>query len=276
VDVKNPVVVIATYHSTHLPLAELALSFNSEAKVMIEKPPVTTWEQLARLLELRRAGYFIEIGYNRRHTEYVRQARTLLDTKQGPTTVTCIVRERTIPMTHWYYWPTQGTRIIGNLTHWIDIGIHLIGSRPVSFNTMSSSLRFPADDVSISVHFEDGSQLNLISTDRGNPLRGIQEYIDIRKDDLTIKIDDFLHLTVQEGGRERSSSRLIRDKGHKRMYQDFLDKCLNGAPASYPEIDLERTCGLYLSLKEALLRGERSGEITSLSPTLYSPSRKTH
>lgn len=261
-EVSNPIAVIATYHSTHVPLAELALSLNPDTKVMIEKPPVTTRGQLARLLELRRAGHFIEIGYNRRHTDYVRKARALLGTKRGPTTVTCIIREKTIPTTHWYYWPTQGTRIIGNLTHWIDLGVLLVDSRPVGFNIISSSSRFPSDDSSISVHFEDGSQLNLIATDRGNPLRGIQEYIDIRRDDLTVTIDDFMRFTVQEGGQNRSKVRLIRNKGHKRMYRDFLERCLKNEPAAYPQIDLERTCSLYLSLMEALMRGEKTGEVT--------------
>ncbi len=257
----NPIVVIATYHSTHVPLAKLALENNPKAKVLIEKPPLTTLSQLTELISLREGGRFVEIGYNRRYTDFVRRAKMHLDTVVGPTTVTCIVREKVIPMTHWYYWPSQGTRIVGNLTHWIDLGVHLIGARPISFNCMSSSDKFLADEASIAVQFDDGSQLNLVATDRGNGLRGIQELIDIRKNNLTIKIDDFLNFTVQNGGVQSQTKSFRRDKGHKMMYQDFLEKCRSEKPAAYPNTDLVYTCRLYLAIKEALMDGKRNGTL---------------
>jgi predicted dehydrogenase len=265
-DVEKPIVVIATYHSTHVPLAEAAFKANPKAKIFIEKPPVTDREQIKTLLRMREQGAHIEIGYNRRCIHDVRRAKELLATKKGPTTVTCIVKEKVIPMSHWYYWPTQGTRIVGNATHWIDLGMHLVDAMPIQINSMSSSTRFPADDAAISVHFDDGSQVNIIATDRGNGLRGIQEYIDVRKDELTIEMNDFLQFRVMEGGGSSTTRHIIRDKGHKRMYVEFLERCRGGHEAVYPTQDLEYISRLYLDIKDALMEKKRSVDLDYSRP----------
>lgn len=265
-DVEKPIVVIATYHSTHVALAEIAFRANPRARIFIEKPPVTDKEQIKSLLRMREEGAHIEIGYNRRCIKDVRRAKAFLEKKSGPTTVTCIVREKNIPMTHWYYWPAQGTRIVGNVTHWIDLGMHFIDAMPVRVNTMSSSARFPVDEAAVSVHFDDGSQLNIIATDRGNGLRGIQEYIDVRREDMTILMDDFLRFTVMEGGSSSVRRNALRDKGHKRMYKEFLARCHADLPAVYPTKDLDFISRLYLDVKDALMEGKASIDLDYSKP----------
>lgn len=257
-DLEKPVVVVATYHSTHVDVAQAALEANSGARIFMEKPPVTTKEQLKRLLTLREKGAFIEIGYNRRHAAFVRQAKNALEKASGPITMTCIVKEKHLPLSHWYYWPTQGTRITGNLSHWIDLGVYLIPGKPVGMNLLSSSERFCADEAAISIAFDDGSQLNLVATDRGNPLRGIQEFIDLRREDITVRIEDFLRMTIQWGGRQVTRRSLLRDKGHRAMYRNFAGKCRKGGQPGYPNEDLATSSVMYLDVAEALLKLENS------------------
>ncbi len=224
--VKKPVLVVATYHSTHLDIAETAASYNPETKIMLEKPPVTTIDQLESLIRLRQADCHIEIGYNRRYAPMLQKAKALVSSQSGPITVTCIVREKYgVPLTHWYYWPTQGTRIAGNLSHWIDLGVWFIQSKPIAITFMAGSKEFPTDEPSITILFEDGSMLIIVGSDRGNALRGIQEYIDIRRADLTIKIDDLVRMEVQINRHRRVYRRCIRDKGHARMYRAFKSNC---------------------------------------------------
>jgi predicted dehydrogenase len=253
-DCINPILIIATYHSTHLPLVEAAIKYNSNTKIFVEKPPVTTEEQLKTLLLFREnPEHFIEIGYNRRYAPLALKTRDILKKRNSPITMTCIIKELNIPLSHWYYWPSQGTRIVGNLSHWIDLGIFFIQKKPVSITSMSASNIFPADEISAAIKFEDNSLLTLIASDRGNGLRGVQEYMDIRCEDLTIIIDDFMTMRILDRERKRIIRRIIRDKGHSRMYKSFLSRVEQGQKPVYPNNDLEVSTRLYLSVKESLL-----------------------
>lgn len=259
-EVKSPVLVIATYHSTHVELAKLAYTINPNTKIFIEKPPVTSRRQLKTLLDLRRQGAWIEIGYNRRHIPFIQKARVLLEQESGPTHIVCLVKELKIPKEHWYYWPSQGTRITGNLCHWLDLGIFLIGSEPVRMEAQSALGSLPGDEVSATVYFEDGSKLSLVATDRGNSLRGVQEYIEIRRGDLTIVIEDFRLMRVLSGGRAKTLWAFFRDKGHKRMYLQLLKDISDDGSPRYPSEDLRRSSKLYLDIRDAVMKAISGSE----------------
>jgi predicted dehydrogenase len=250
----NPLLIIATYHSTHFSIIEQALSINPKTKVFVEKPPVTSEDQLTRLISLRaNPAHFVEIGYNRRYSFFVKKAKELISQCHGPYMITCIVKEKELRTSHWYYWPSQGTRITGNLCHWIDLGVHFIQKKPVSIIAISGSEKNNTDEVSCGIKFEDGSLLTLVASERGNQLRGVQEYIDIRCGDITISIDDFLKMRVQKDGRHRIYRRILRDKGHAKMYKELIEKINQNRSPSYPNKDLEISTTLYLSLSRLLL-----------------------
>lgn len=260
---KNPILVVATYHSTHIPIVEFALSINPNTKIFIEKPPATSPDQLKKLIALRdNPAHFVEIGYNRRYSPFVIKAKEIMSNFNGPITMTCIVKELNIPSSHWYYWPNQETRITGNMSHWIDLGVFFIRSSPVSITAISASKQFPGDESSVIVLFEDGSLLTLIASDRGNQLRGVQEYIDIRCADLTITIDDFVKMKVQNNGRQKVYRKIIRDKGHKRMYEDFIYNVQHEKCPEYPGKDLCLSTALYLSISNMLLSNKRYSEFS--------------
>lgn len=261
----EPVLVIATYHSTHVAIAEEALSRNPGTKIFLEKPPVTDRDQLRRLLEMRRGGAFIEIGYNRRHAPMAVEAARLVKAKgEGPVVMTCIIKELALPLSHWYYWPSQGTRITGNLCHWIDLGTSIIDASPTDVTVVFAAGAMPGDELTVVVVFDDGSRFTLVATDQGNPLRGVQEQIDIRRGDLTVTIDDFLVMRVMEKGNSRVKRSLIRDKGHGRMYRDFSRCVRNGSPPFYPDRDLLVSSLIYLTVVEAARNG--GGTISLTSP----------
>jgi len=255
---SDPLCVIATYHSTHVDIAEMAVRLNSKARLFMEKPPATTRSELDRLLQLRIGGAFIEIGYNRRYAPFVQKAYKIISEGKGPIVMTCLVKELSIPQTHWYYWPTQGTRITGNLCHWIDLAFFFIHSNPIHVTVNSPVGNCPGDEVSIFVEFQNGSRLTLMATEKGDRLRGVQEYIDIRRDDLTVVIDDFMKMIVSKKGRQRVYRKLIRDKGHRRMYEQFIRNSLDKKNPLYPDLDLATTTSLYLSISEMVKKGETS------------------
>ncbi|AJY71795.1 hypothetical protein RW64_20755 [Geobacter sulfurreducens] len=253
---KEPLLVIATYHSTHMAIAEEALTRNPRTKIFMEKPPVTDRTQLCRLLEMRSTGAFIEIGYNRRHAPMAVEASRLVRAKgKEPVVMTCIVKELALPKSHWYYWPSQGTRVTGNLCHWIDLGTAIIDASPAELTVISATGAMPGDELTVVVIYDDGSRLTLVATDQGNPLRGVQEQIDIRRGDLTVTIDDFVVMRVMEKGNISVKHSLIRDKGHARMYRDFLRRARSGTAPSYPDHDLLISTQIYLAVVEAARNG---------------------
>jgi predicted dehydrogenase len=258
---EEPILVIATYHSTHVDIAEAALAVNPKTRIMLEKPPVTTAAQLQRLETLRRDGAYIEIGFNRRHIPMSIRARDLLSAQSGPVVMTCIVKELVIPPSHWYHWPAQGTRITGNVCHWLDLGQYFIAAKPETMSVLGPVADGRNDDVSIVVRYRDGSRLHIVATDKGSSLRGVQEYIELRRADTTIVIDDFLRMRVMSGARESVRRQFVRDKGHRRMYARFMRNIEAGEAPGYPGEDLTATATQYLRASEAFASGRPTSEI---------------
>ena len=262
-EVQAPIVILAGYHSTHADHAAMAIAANPRARVMIEKPPALSMMQAARLVALREDGAHIEIGYNRRFAPMTHIARQVIAGAEGPLHVLCIVKELIIPDSHWYYWPSQGTRIFGNVAHWVDIAVSLIDADPVSLVIASSEHSVAGDETSMAVIFSDGSRLTLVATKLGNGLRGVQELIEVRRGEITVRIDDYLSMTSETGGRWRVRRRRVRDKGHKAMYRSFLDDIAAGRPPSYPDRALLTTTRILVSAVDAVKR-HRHGSVIPL------------
>jgi predicted dehydrogenase len=191
-------------------------------------------------------------------------ARRVIGAAEGPVCVTCIVKELLIPESHWYRWPTQGTRIFGNLAHWVDIGVCMIDAEPLSLVIASAANSKPGDELSMTVVFADGSRLTVVATEHGNGLRGVQEYIDIRRANVTVQIDDFLRMTTERGGRRRIRRWRIRDKGHLAMYRAFLDGIEKGQPPSYPDRALLTTTRILAAAVDTVMR-HRFGSVIPLN-----------
>lgn len=259
----DPIVVLAGYHSTHAEHAAMAVAANPNARVLIEKPPALDMAQAARLVALRRAGAHVEIGYNRRFAPMTLAARREIAGAEGPLSITCIVKELRIPDSHWYYWPSQGTRILGNVGHWVDLGVSLIDADPVSLVVASAERSIAGDEISMTVLFDDGSRLTVIATKLGNGLRGVQESIDIRRGDVTVRIDDFMSMTTERAGRRRVRRRRLRDKGHVAMYRAFVEDVAAGRRPIYSDRALMTTTQILVAAADAAKR-HRHGSVIEL------------
>lgn len=251
----QPSVIIASYDSTHVDVAVAFLTANTGVRLFIEKPPVISYEQFERLLPyIRDEKYFVEIGYNRRYIPMIRKVVSLLKNRQGPAYITCIIREDDMTDSHWNYWASEGTRIHANLCHWIDLGVFLTGCRPIEITCLAGSdFQFFSQ---VSIRFEDDSIVTLVAGIAGNGLRGVQEYIDIRTDYLTIKIDDFLKMVVYEGGYKRIYRSWPRNKGHVEMYNSFSTACRTKGSPKYGVVDFVRSCVLNEEICQMLRAGE--------------------
>jgi predicted dehydrogenase len=228
-----------------------------------------TADDVRQLAELMRANPgAIEIGFNRRHHPLVGKARAQLRRDSGPTSITCTVKELNFAEDHWYFWPNQGTRITGNLCHWIDLAVYLIDGNPLPVS-VTLSPRMPGTEPGsdeervLTVTFEDGSLLTVLGTTRGDDIRGVQEQLDIRRGHTTIAIDDLWKYRVRQDGIERFSRTLFRDKAHTTMYREGLGRIVTGQPALYSVRDMVVVSAIQIAASDLARTDGRSADLPS-------------
>jgi predicted dehydrogenase len=239
--------VIASYHSYHATQAAALLN-QPRFKVIVEKPPCVTFEDLRKFVTCYDSKR-IFVGYNRRYIPWNQIVKETLATSQHPVVANIIVTETQITKQHWYFAPMQGTRICGNLCHWIDLAIYWMGRRPKSVHIVRNE-KLGADYSSFGVVFDDGSIFNFTATDLGDGTRGVQEYIHIKSEEIDIRIQDYIGMRIWNKGRVSRYWSLRRDKGHRRMYEQFAMRALGGQGSSYSKDDLIYSTLTYLSLLE--------------------------
>jgi predicted dehydrogenase len=258
-------VVVATAHDSHTQLACAAVKAGH--RVFLEKPPTVTVEDVRQLAAAMRAHPgAIEIGFNRRYHPLVRRARARLARESGPTSISCVVKELTFEPDHWYFWPNQGTRITGNLCHWIDLAVYLIDGSPLPVS-ITLSPRMPGTEPGsdeervLTVTFDDGSLLTVLGTTRGDDIRGVQEQMDIRRGHTTISVDDLWKYRVRSDGIERYGRTLFRDKAHTAMYREGLSRIRAGQPSAYPVRDMVVVSAIQIAASDLARTDERAAAL---------------
>lgn len=252
---EKPLAIIATYHSDHTRIAKEIYKINPSAFIFIEKPPCVTLDDIKTLTWLYDQGANLEIGYNRRFIPLNQKIRTAFYDQQKVITIS--VKEILINDSHWYFWPNQGTRITGNLTHWLDLAVFWINGKPVEINLMAS----PSKDetMAVSVLFSDGSLVNITVSDKGNSLRGVQENIEVRTKDETVNIEDYTRYSwTSSNGRKQIVNKSIRNKGHDAMYKHLVKAYHNKAEVKYTKEDLLKSATLTYYVSEMFTKGLRN------------------
>lgn len=255
-DPATDVVLIASDHASHASYAIAAL--RARKVVHLEKPPAVTREQLAALIDTIRSADAprLHLGYNRPYAPAVVALQRHLDQGQGPVHTHSTVHGYRLGRAHWYRWPNEGTRVAGNLVHWIDLGYRLNGRRrPVRVDVLVDA-RAPSDVESLGlyVEFDGGGTTKIDFSAGGDETYGIEETIEVRREGLTAVIDDFRSLTVDLGGRRRRW-RHGRDKGHAANVA-ALTALATGAPWSTDVIDDLLAVGtVQFAAEEALAEG---------------------
>lgn len=249
-----PVAVLASYHSDHARQAFALWQGKPDSFIFIEKPPLVDYKDIELYRIMYSSGANIQIGFNRRYSPLVIKIKEHLIEGQ-PKFINISVNEVKISEHHWYFWPNQGTRITGNACHWIDICQYFVSQRPEKIVITSS--KKSSDDCVLVISYFDGSLAVISLTDKGNDLRGVQESIEIKQTNCTYRLDDMLRLVIDQPGKSRKVFRkLIRDKGHKRMYESFARDVKHGVVQDqYPLTDLEIVSKLTYEFSRMLVNG---------------------
>jgi predicted dehydrogenase len=254
-EAERPLVIVATYHSDHARSALAVLDANPAARVFIEKPATVSVADAESLAERRAAGSWIDVGFNRRYAAMTADLKEAAGALPRPLVFSALVKELKLPSTHWYHWPNQGTRVTGNLCHWIDLAHHLVGEPCESVQAIGSGGAGDAvETVSATLRFADGSVATLVATDAGDDLGGVGEHLELRAGGATMIVDDYRRLIRLEEGR-RSVRRARREKGHDRMYRDLRRRWREGGEPAYPAVDILAVARTTARIVEAVAGG---------------------
>jgi predicted dehydrogenase len=256
-DKQTDCVFVVTYHDSHAPLAIDAL--RAGKSVFMEKPPVVNYEQLADLAEaIKTYDEYLTVGYNRRYAPATLSFTHLLANIEGPTNLSYNVRSWNAPPNNWYYWKKEGTRICGNLCHFIDLCYFLTGrQRPVSVTVIPSTVGRPDCNYTATISFQDGSLGSIVYSNKGNNCPEGEERINFQRGGLTVIVDDWQRMHARENGQVVARwSGKERDQGHKNLLLDTIRDIQHGKPSPYTLEDLVVTSLVMLKAKESMEKKE--------------------
>jgi len=157
---------------------------------------------------------------------------------------------------HWYRAPDEGTRICGNVGHWIDLAVHILswGECPdkwvIQIAYSSESAR--DDDLSISLTSSRGDLIVIVLTSRNDPFEGINETINFQQGDVICKIDDFRSNTIWKGKSLFKSKYWPKDVGHDSALSQPFEQEENRKWSEIVESTL-----LMLHISEMVKNGDR-------------------
>jgi predicted dehydrogenase len=213
-------VYVASNHASHAPYAVQALGRGID--VYVEKPVAVSLRQLRALhAAVRSAGAGrLFAGYNRPFSAAMRHLRSEMpiDTGAG-ITLQCTVVGHVLAPDHWYRRPEEGTRICGNVGHWLDLFVHVLAWRGLP-GRLDIALSWanaaePDENLCIALTSDRCDLCSLVLTARSEPFEGINETIELQHGGTLCKIDDFRCMTLWQGARLVRRRYWPKDPGHR-------------------------------------------------------------
>jgi predicted dehydrogenase len=165
------IVYIASDHMSHTGQALEAA--NQFAKVYVEKPLFVNDVQKEEFRKVCNSDCAVFTGFNR---PYAPAFNSMLEVLGGEYSLTMLVNGHFLPADHWYRNDGQGSRVLGNLTHWIDLAIRVLACKNPLEEVQVEVSKGHMDDLLVLL-FAGGSKLILIFSANCEPLDGVEEYI---------------------------------------------------------------------------------------------------
>lgn len=226
---KLKTLFIASNHASHSDYAIAGL--NRNLTVFCEKPLATSFAQLDALNKaISGKTHLFHAGFNRPLSAAVRLVADAIRDSRARLNLHCIIHGHVLREDHWYRHPQEGTRICGNMGHWIDLAVYLMQARGYFPEKFSLTLRgaektLPNDENVVLVMTTDFGDLVSISLNaRHEPFGGIEETISLQCGDYKATIDDFR--SIRHGGPkgQKTVTFLRKDVGHEALVQSVFSE----------------------------------------------------
>ena len=150
--------VITSNHYSHALYAIQAIERG--INVHIEKPHAVTLDQLNELIKALRQNPEVKVnlGYNRPKSELAKMVKHYLSQQNGSLVINWFVAGHEIEPDHWYFDEQEGGRVLGNLVHWIDYTLELIGlENAFPIQIIPTRAESSDSNIVVSYVFGDGS-----------------------------------------------------------------------------------------------------------------------
>lgn len=249
-DADVDLVVIATPHDTHADLTEAALAAGRH--VFCEKPLALTADDLDRVERAWRANPGqLMVGFNRRHSRAVAEARAMLGDKGGPLVITYRVNAESLSPRHWYHDRRQGGRLLGEVCHFVDTCAALVGASPdlVWATGSGAAEALLADHLAVVLRYPDGSVASITYASSGHPSMA-KERVEVLGRGHAVIIDDYRSVIV-DGTTNRARH---QDKGHATQLERLRSAIAGEGPAGTE--DALATMRTIFACAESLLGGQ--------------------
>lgn len=219
-DTRIETIYIASNHYTHTEYAIKAIENNKT--VYIEKPISVNHKQFKSLIDtIKKYDANIFAGYNRPFSGAIIDLKKSIGSfEDKPFSINYFISGHLIEKDHWYRNLQEGTRICGNVGHWLDLTIHILswrGGLPNNYNIniSYSNLDEIDDNISITIATELNDIVSIMLTSRSEPFEGINETINLQFGNTIAKIDDFRKMTIWQDEKLINKKYWPKDVGHK-------------------------------------------------------------
>ncbi|TBH76150.1 bi-domain-containing oxidoreductase [Aquirufa nivalisilvae] len=256
-DEEVDLVLITTRHDAHAQMVKESLQAGKH--VFVEKPLAINDEQLEDIRQVYQsleASLTLTVGFNRRFSPFVRQAKTLLGGSTDSLNIIATMNAGFIPADVWVQdLQVGGGRIVGEACHFIDLMVYLTGSK-VAEVTMSALGKNPTeqtDNAIITLKFENGSQ-GVINYFANGSKAYAKERIEVYSQGRTLIVDNFRKLSAY-GFKGFSSMGGTLDKGHKDQFKGLIESVKQGKGPLIPFDEIYNTTKASFAALKSLREG---------------------
>ena len=246
-DPRVKLVYIASNHASHTEYAVACIRAGKH--VHIEKPHAVTEAQLEILVDAMREHPQVKVylGFNRPRSQHFRFLASHLADQPAPTMMNWFVAGHEIPGDHWYFREEEGGRILGNLCHWTDLCLAMVGmGATFPCTIIPASQPGSKSDFGVTLLFGDGSVGVITFSAKGHTFEGVREILNVHKGNALGYLRDFQESGVEIIDRRNRLVTRRRDHGHAANILNSAKAAWNPGRAAGEAVEYVAATGLLV------------------------------
>jgi predicted dehydrogenase len=258
-DPQIKIVYICTKHSFHADYAIKCIEAGKD--VHIEKPHVVNDEQLEKLSQAikKYSKTKVFLGFNRPKSRLFNILRSQLKNYSGSLMINWFLVGHYLEADHWYYDKEEGGRILGNLCHWTDATLNLIGvdkAFPLEIHPTYSN--DSGSEFVVTITFNDSSTAIFSFSAKGWISRGVIESLRIQKGDCVASIESFDKLIIDAKKANKVWKNWFRNQGHDNNVINSYKNSISSKGVGEPYEYIVNTARLFLAVDDAIRSGKKT------------------
>ena len=217
-DIK--IAYVCSNHSSHYSYTCSLLQ--KEIDVYCEKPLTTSLEQVYHLAKIiNQSNAKIYAGYNRPHSPIIAKIKKyFFNTNPDNLNVLCSIYGHQLSDEHWYRSPNQGSRIYGNLSHWIDLGNHIMQwlyemPKKVSININYLDEKYSDENLICIIKSSNNFNMVLNFFAYCEPFLGVHETIEVSSSTFNARVKNFKSLEIETKNKYEKINYQKKNAGHR-------------------------------------------------------------